>query len=125
MKVRELNIRRGLVTSLFLIIIGGIIVNSTVFLHTHRVETGKIVFHAHPYDKGAEKEDPSSKHCHNKIELNYLSSFEHYTAFENFINLDNSTDIELELLSKPCIISNSVNLSLFNTRGPPSELLIS
>ena len=123
MKVKELNIRKGLVTSLFLIIVGGIIVNSTVFLHTHRVETGKIVFHAHPFDKGAEKDDPLAKHKHNRIDLDYLSSFEQYTTFEYFINLRFNANAELELLSKPCIFSSSINLGLYKTRGPPSQSL--
>ncbi len=123
MKGRDKHIRKGIITSLFLLIMGGIIVNSTFFLHAHKTESEKIIFHAHPFDKGAEKDDPLAKHRHNRIDLDYLSSFEQYTTFENFINLRFNADVELELLSKPCIFSNSINLGLRKTRGPPSQSL--
>ena len=124
MKRKNKHIRKGIITSLFLLILGGIIVNSTFFLHAHKNESGKIIFHAHPFDKGAEKEDPCAKHGHNRIDLNHLSSFDHYTVFGNDINLNFNREFEIEILSKPCDISGSDILDLFTTRGPPSELLL-
>ncbi len=98
---------------------GGIIVNSSFFLHAHKNESGKIVFHAHPFDKGAEKEDPLAKHTHSKIDLDYLSFLDYYTTFEYILKLDFYPDIEVELLSGPYLISNLTIYSLFSTRGPP------
>jgi hypothetical protein len=123
MKERISYIRKGINTSLFLLIMGGIIVNSTFFLHAHKNESGKIVFHAHPFDKGAEKEDPLAQHSHRKIDLDYLNSLNHFTVFENVINLEYNPDVELELLSKPCLISNSDVYSLFTARGPPQSIV--
>jgi len=121
MNKRFLYIRKGVIVSLFLLILGGIIVNSTFFLHAHKNESGKIIFHAHPFDKGAEKEDPLAKHHHSKIDLDFLSSFEYYTIFEVTISFDISIDFELELLSRPCFIASSNVYFLFTTRGPPAE----
>ena len=121
MRERKSHIRKGIITSIFLLLIGGIIVNSTFFLHAHKNDSGKVVFHAHPFDKGAEQEDPLAQHSHNKIDLDYLSSFEYYTISQDYINLDFYIDFELELQSKPCIFSNSIIYNLFSTRGPPAE----
>lgn len=121
MKEKKLHIKR-IITALFLLIMGGIMVNSSFFLHAHKNESGKIVFHAHPFDKGAEKEDPLAKHSHNKIDLDYLSSLDHYTVFENTINLEYNADIELVLLSKSWLIASSNIYYLFTTRGPPQLL---
>ncbi|MCB2194886.1 MAG: hypothetical protein KQH79_03450 [Bacteroidetes bacterium] len=119
MKERKLYIKQSTITALFLLIMGGIMVNSSFFLHAHKNESGKVVFHAHPFDKGAEKEDPLAKHSHSRIDLDYLSSLGHYTLFETEINLEYNPNIELELLTKPNVATNSNVYSLFSTRGPP------
>lgn len=97
-------------------------INSTFFLHAHKNESGKIVFHAHPFAKGAEKDNPLAKHSHNKIDLDYLNSLAHYVLFENSISFDFNTDFELELLSKLCNASNSNVYSLFSIRGSPHSI---
>jgi hypothetical protein len=122
MKERKRYIEQSIITALFLLIMGGIMVNSSFFLHAHKNESGKVVFHAHPFDKGAEKEDPLAKHSHNKIDLDYLSSLDHYTIFENIIHLEYNADVELVLQSKSCFNINSNIYSLFTTRGPPQPL---
>jgi hypothetical protein len=72
MKGSFIHIKKGVIASLFLLIIGGLIVNSTFFLHAHKNDSGKIVFHAHPFDKGAEKEDPLAHHEHSKMDLQII-----------------------------------------------------
>lgn len=121
MKVRELNIRRGLVTSLFLIIIGGIVFNSTYFLHSHKLDKGSVIFHAHPYDKHGEKEDPCSKHEHGKMDLQVISSLDYFELLKISISLDLIEDVILDLSCKSCILSSSIIVDLFTTRAPPSE----
>ncbi len=121
MKDRFLNIKKSVLASLFLLIIGGLIVNSTFFLHSHKNDNGKIVFHAHPFDQGTETENPLSQHEHNKIDLDHLSSFDFYTFSQDLVNLDFNIKFELKVLSKPCFVSNSCDYSLNTTRGPPQE----
>lgn len=120
MKERKLYITKSLIATLFLLIMGGIMVNSSFFLHAHKNESGKVVFHAHPFDKGAEKEDPLAKHSHSKIDLDYLSSLDHYALFETELHFEYNPNVELELLSKSSIVVNSTVHSLFTTRGPPN-----
>lgn len=98
---------------------GGIMFNSTFFLHSHRTVCGEVVVHAHPFDKGAEHENPLAKHNHSKIDLDYISSFSYYVISENSIDLDFIANFELEILSKPCLLSSSTYHKYYSPRGPP------
>jgi len=99
-------------------------VNSTFFLHAHRNESGKVVFHAHPFDKGAEKDDPLAQHQHRKIDLDYINSFEYYLISAIHIDFNIDRDLALELLSKPCLIPNSTFFYRYTTRGPPQDFIL-
>ena len=120
MKNKYLHIKKGIVTSMFLMIIGGIIFNSTFFLHAHRTACGEVIFHAHPFEKTPDAESPFSNHTHNKIELDQFSSIDYYTFSLEFIELDFRVDIELEILSKPCLNTSKDICQFHATRGPPS-----
>lgn len=119
MRNRILNIKRRVITFMFLMLFGGIVFNSTFFLHTHETICGKLVTHAHPFSKKAEKENPLSKHEHNKIDLQVISSIDYYTYSQNSINLEYKPVFESEYLTKPCLYSNSKIHSSYTNRGPP------
>ncbi|MCK5029582.1 MAG: hypothetical protein KAR57_08105 [Bacteroidales bacterium] len=121
MRDRKTNIKNRIITFLFFIIIGGIVFNSTFFLHSHRTACGKLIVHAHPFNKSAESEDSSSQHKHNKIDLQVISSINYYTFSQDYINLDFNIEFELEIISKPNLISDSNIYKLSTTRGPPYE----
>ena len=120
MRDRKPNIRKGIISSLFLLIIGGIIFNSTFFLHTHRTACGKVIVHAHPFNKKAEKNTPFSQHKHNKIELQVISSLSYFVNFESSIAIVYNLVFETEILSKPCLYYNFRIYSSYTNRGPPS-----
>ncbi|MCD4833709.1 MAG: hypothetical protein K8R31_07925 [Bacteroidales bacterium] len=120
MSERKLNTKRRIIAFLFFILIGGIVFNSTFFLHTHRTACGKLIVHAHPFNKHAEKDNPSSQHEHNKIDLQVISSIDYYTFSQNSINLDYNPDLETEVLVNLCLYSNSKIHSSYTNRGPPS-----
>jgi hypothetical protein len=120
MKNRYSYIKKGIVTSIFLIILGGIIFNSTFFLHSHRTACGSVIFHAHPYSNSTDSENSTSKHEHNKIELIQYSSIDYYTFSQVYIKLELRVGIELEILSKPCLNTNSNVYFFHTTRGPPA-----
>lgn len=124
MGIRILHIKKGIISSLFLLLIGGVIFNSTFFLHTHKTACGKLVVHAHPFNKGAEKEDPKAQHKHNKIDLQLVSSIEYYIFPHLSIDIDYKPVLEFEYLSKPCLITDSNVYFLFSTRGPPTSSTI-
>lgn len=119
MKNRTVHIKKKFVASIFLLLISAIIFNSTFFLHSHRTACGKIIVHAHPFNKGAEKDNPLSQHEHNKIELTTFSLINYYIFPESTINLDLYVDFELVLFSNPCIKIDSNIYFSHATRGPP------
>jgi len=119
MRSQRINIKKKIIFSLLFIIMGGIIFNSTFFLHSHRTACGKVVVHAHPFNKGAENENPFSHHEHNKIELDQFSSIDYYTVSQICIDLDFKFNFELEILSKPDLGFTSTVYFSHTTRGPP------
>lgn len=123
MKKRIVHIRKAIIASIFLLIIGGIVVNSTFFLHAHKNESGKIVFHAHPFDKGAEQDDPLAEHKHKRLDLDLFSSIGYFVFLIENIDFSFKIEYVLELLGKPCT-SNSSYFYLGNTsRGSPQPTL--
>jgi len=85
----------------------------------HRTACGKVIVHAHPFNKNAEKENPLSQHKHNKIDLVNYSTIGFFTISQSSIDLDFKINFELEILSKPCLNIDS-NIYFFHvTRGPP------
>jgi hypothetical protein len=121
MRDRKTNIKNRIITFLFFIIIGGIVFNSTFFLHSHRTACGKLIVHAHPFNKSAESEDSSSQHKHNKIDLQVISSLKYFVNLVSSVEITCNPILETEFLSKPCLISNSNFYYLFTNRGPPYE----
>lgn len=101
-------------------LIGGIIFNSTFFLHAHRTACGNIVVHAHPFNKKAEKGFPFSKHQH-KIDLHLIGAIHYYTFTDNNIEISYKLILEREVLNRPYYFSNSYFDFSFNTRGPPTS----
>lgn len=63
---------KQLVASLVIIAIGLLVVNNVVFLHAHKLTNGKIVVHAHPYNKGQDSA-PFKKHDHSSSEFILIS----------------------------------------------------
>ena len=124
MQSRIVHIKKGIVSAMFLLLLGGIIFNSTFFLHTHRTACGKLIVHAHPFNKGAEKEDPLSQHSHNKIDLQVISSIDYFIFSHLTIDIDYKPVFESEILNKPCFHIDSNESLLLKTRGPPSSNFI-
>lgn len=118
MRNKKLNIIKSLVSILLLIIIGGIIFNSTFFIHSHRTVCGKLVVHAHPFNKHTEKEFPKSKHQH-KVDLQLYSSLDYFYSCNNSNNIDANFIFEEEILNEPISYLNSRFQSSTSDRGPP------
>ncbi len=120
MKSRMQYIRKKIISTIFLLLIGGIIFNSTFFLHTHRTACGNVIVHAHPFNKSAENKNPYSQHKHNKIELQVIRSLSYFVNFESSIAIVYNPVFETEILSKPCLYFNLKIHSSYTNRGPPS-----
>jgi len=70
-------------------IIGLLIINNVMFLHSHKLVNGNIVIHAHPYNKSNDSA-PFKSHHHSKTELIYLTNLQLLFIFTllSFIVLD-------------------------------------
>jgi len=124
MRYRIKEIRNTILSTLLLLIMGGIIVNSTFFLHAHKINNGKIIFHAHPYRKNAENSQPLSNHQHSSAEFVVIAN--------SSVLIENSSEIIIEpfynFVSQLYIELTEFNTSLFFTskksRGPPAYLFL-
>ena len=65
------NITRKVAIICMIGIIGLLTINNVVFLHSHQLANGKIITHAHPYNKSNDSA-PIKSHHHSKIELTFL-----------------------------------------------------
>ncbi len=59
---------------------GMLIANKAVFMHTHRLNDGTIIEHAHPYNKSTDSK-PYKSHHHTKAELLFFQNFEILSLF--------------------------------------------
>jgi len=67
------NISKKTFAILMIGTMGLLIVNKGLFIHSHKLEDGSIIIHAHPYDKNQDSE-PFKKHHHSKAEFIFLQS---------------------------------------------------
>ncbi len=70
-------------------IIGLLTINNVMFLHSHKLDNGNFVTHAHPYDKSNDSA-PIKSHHHSKTELIFLENLQLLFIFIliSFIALD-------------------------------------
>ncbi len=54
-------------------IMGLLIANKGLFIHSHKLENGTVVTHSHPYDKVQDSE-PFKKHHHTKAEFLFFEN---------------------------------------------------
>lgn len=66
--LKKKNVKYFITRSL-LIIVGFLIFNNLFFLHWHNLENGKVIIHAHPYNKWAERNASETSHEHTQQEI--------------------------------------------------------
>jgi hypothetical protein len=65
------NIRKKIALAL-LIVISAVVLNNSLFVHVHRLDTGEIIVHAHPFNPFSKAADSTAKHNHNAIDLQLI-----------------------------------------------------
>ncbi len=73
MKTFVKSIVKRALAVLMILIVGLLMVNKGLFVHTHKLEDGTIITHSHPYDKNHDSE-PYKKHHHSKSEFLFFSN---------------------------------------------------
>ncbi|OYT15398.1 MAG: hypothetical protein B7C24_13235 [Bacteroidetes bacterium 4572_77] len=116
---RKVQISKYASLGLFIIVCGfaNIFFNNVFFIHTHVLQDGRIIAHAHPYSKS----EDGKRHDHARDELFQIDSITHsiyiFTAVEQ-IDL-----IEIFLYTFETsipIYENFQRFSHFSIRGPPN-----
>lgn len=65
------DIRKKIALTL-LIVISAVVLNNSLFVHVHRLDTGEIIVHAHPFNPFSKAADSTAKHNHNAIDLQLI-----------------------------------------------------
>ena len=81
LKQKIYQIFNSAVIVLLLSIYGLILVNNSIFYHSHATPDGKVVSHAHPFNKQNDNK-PFKAHHHSKLELLLLFS-DNYNSVEH------------------------------------------
>jgi hypothetical protein len=75
MKTIVRNIKIKSIACLMIGMMGMLVANKAVFMHTHRLNDGTIIEHAHPYNKSTDSK-PYKSHHHTKAELLFFQNLE-------------------------------------------------
>jgi hypothetical protein len=67
------DIRKKIALTL-LIVISAVVLNNSLFVHVHRLDTGEIIVHAHPFNPFSKAADSTAKHNHNTIDLQLIKA---------------------------------------------------
>ncbi len=94
---------------LLLSIYGLILVNNSLFYHSHVTPDGKVISHAHPFNKQND-DKPFKAHHHSKLELLLLFS-------------DNYNTAELQTIVKVIPITNFDNYLAHNSTAVLSKII--
>ncbi len=60
---------------LLALLVGFLVVNKTIYIHSHQLEDGTLITHAHPFNRAAE-DAPCKTHHHTVTALLYISSID-------------------------------------------------
>jgi len=66
---------KNLFAFIFIVIVGLITVNSTIYTHSHRLANGDVITHAHPFKKSADS-TPFENHKHTALELYFIQNLQ-------------------------------------------------
>lgn len=111
----KVSIAAGLFLGLFLVLL----VNNSLFQHVHVLDNGKIIRHAHPFNKSDEG-SPLSQHKHSTCEFNTLHAFSLFEAERFFESefIPFSVSFEFQIFTSPFL--PNVNLGSAIGRSPPT-----
>ena len=108
---------------LLLFALFGLIANSVVNGHFHHLDTGRVIFHAHPFEGDAAGKPVHPSHDHSNSQLLFFDLFTAFVFILTYFLLVLSELIRLDIFFIPAIFFTPV---LFTTslqrRGPPACL---
>jgi hypothetical protein len=96
--------------------------NTALYSHSHKLDNGKIIVHAHPYNKDKESQ-PLKSHPHTSLEILILQSIQ--LLFSSAIAVFSITILYrlIQYCAIPVVIHNSEAYGHKKGRGPPAIIL--
>ena len=107
--------------SIFILLIGlitGYIFNSIFFLHSHEGLNGKIIQHAHPYEKHSDKSSPAHQHSSDEIVFIECSSI--LFEYTNDYVIEHFSYFITAISSYEYSFNPNLYYTAENPRGPPT-----
>lgn len=94
------DIRKKIALTL-LIVISAVVLNNSLFVHVHRLDTGEIIIHAHPFNPFSKAADSTAKHNHNAIDFQLIQ----------VLNSANIWIISVALVLSICLIRTKITFN--------------
>ena len=119
MKSFKANRKHLLIYVVLFTIIGFIVSNNVLFVHTHILSDGTLISHAHPYKKANEQNTPVSSHQHTQFEYLVIS---HFSVFAPLLALAFLFINKIQTYKySVCLVryNESENRRQYYLRGPP------
>jgi hypothetical protein len=115
------SLLKKIITFGMICIIGMLIINDSVFMHTHKPSDGTIIIHSHPYDKSNDSK-PYKTHHHTKAEFLFINHIEILFPIL-FLAISFSVYTQKSNFSSHIISDNdSVCIIIHKGRAPPYVL---
>ena len=112
-----------LLSYLSLALIFAILVNGLLFFHSHELENGRIITHAHPVL--TQEQEEKANHGHTEMELIILDLIAHAEYFAYNYTIEVPGLIPLGKWTETIFISNEFFIEFstgFDLRGPPVSI---
>lgn len=119
MNILDEKVNKRIVAFLLIFISLGLILNQSLFLHSHILYGGSFIQHAHPYDKSQNTNDRGETHHHSNIEIVLFENLSIFFIF--FLGLLGVFLLLLKNISSQPVylrIHTTGNMGFFN-KGPP------
>jgi hypothetical protein len=111
----KVSVAAWLFLGLFLVLL----VNNSIFQHVHVLDNGKIIRHAHPFNKSDEG-SPLSQHKHSTCEFSTIQAFGFFQSERSFQSEVILYAVQIEFKVPSNIFIPNVNLANLIGRSPPS-----
>ncbi len=110
---------KRILTYLSIVLIGLMIVNKAVYFHSHILEDGQIIEHAHPFNKSTDNSDKPVNHSHTNFELLILSQLTVLFAFGIALILFFCRSLKINRQMQKIEVYTPMCVSFYSLRGPP------
>jgi Mn2+/Fe2+ NRAMP family transporter len=116
-KLRQINIKNAAVL-LIIGLLGILVANQTLYVHSHITSDGRVITHAHPYNE-SEDSAPYKSHQHSKSEFIFLKSLQilFFTFFASLLLFNISYQVKI-VLYRPSKYTSPFQI-LRSGRAPP------